>query len=297
MVWCFRKVDPLLFLEQITRAHLVFIALALLVIFSILWLNTIQWKWLLSEKHLLSFRKLFEVVAVCTSVANLIPWGHTFSIYYLGKNKEVGKTMALSVFTMDQLLGGIAKLPIFLLVSLFTPLPHWLQTSIQVFVISVLVFGLVLFFLSHFFRNLESNSHFISKWAHYLHPLRDWKRASVGLLMMFGIKFCEIVAIYLVQISFNIHLPLWAPLLLVTTTNLATTLPITPGNLGIYHAASIFTYQWLGLNTTEATVLALFHHLVYVIPLIIPGYFYSIRLGLRWKTLTPAGVQTGTRGV
>ena len=67
-----------------------------------------------------------------------------------------------------------------------------------------------------------------------------------------------------VQQAFGLDLPLYAPLLVVASLDLATMISITPGHLGIFEATLFFIYQYLGLGPTEAMILALFDHLVFL---------------------------------
>jgi uncharacterized membrane protein YbhN (UPF0104 family) len=59
--------------------------------------------------------------------------------------------------------------------------------------------------------------------------------------------------------------------------NLATLVPVVPGNLGVYEAAVVFAYTRLGVPAEQALSVGLVQHLCYFCALAIPGCWWLVR--------------------
>ena len=90
-------------------------------------------------------------------------------------------------------------------------------------------------------------------------------------------KLGEASAIWGIQKSFGLDLPIWSVLLILATLNLTTLISISPGNLGVYEATVFFVYQNLGVTPDQAIALAITQHLCFLIPLAGTGYIFIIR--------------------
>ena len=107
--------------------------------------------------------------------------------------------------------------------------------------------------------------------AQALAPLRD-RRALSAFVLAIAKKGCEIVAIMLVQRAFRVELPFGSAVLILAALNLATIIPVVPGNAGVYEAAVVWTYVRLGVPLERATGMAVAQHACYLAALALPGY-------------------------
>ena len=114
-----------------------------------------------------------------------------------------------------------------------------------------------------------------------------------GILLAVVMKGCELLAILLVQKSFGLELPFYAPLLVLGALGLATMLPLSPGRLGVFEATVYWIYQYLGVDPTSALALGLFIHMVHTLPFIFVGYAVSIKLGFKRKEAMEISAPTG----
>jgi uncharacterized protein (TIRG00374 family) len=293
LVWCLRQIDSHLFWRDLSRASFLYLIVAMGCIYGILLINTWQWQLFLPQDRPFSFQRMFRVIRVMQMMANILPWGNAFAVYHLGQGERLGKTEAVSVMTLDQVTEGFSKLAIFFLISLIVPLPLWMKQGIHIAVISIIVTYLCLLFFAYRHREFEDVDlgdlqklhhkifHLISKWAHHLHAVRNYKKMIATTFLAILMKVCEVGAVYFVQVSFGVNLPLWSSFFLVAAYNLATMVPITPGNIGIFEATAFFIYKSMGVEPTQAMSLALFNHLVYLVPMVVPGYWVSVRLGIK----------------
>ena len=90
--------------------------------------------------------------------------------------------------------------------------------------------------------------------------------------------FTQTLGIWAVQKSLNLELPVWAPILVMGALNLATVLPITPGNFGVYEGTAFLVYQFCGLSPELALSLALLQHLCFLVPMVGAGYLVLLFL-------------------
>lgn len=293
LCWCFRQVNLTTFWQELYQFHILTLATAIFVLFVSLFIKSFQWELFIPKKKTLPYKHLFEVVAVMFMMANTIPWGQAFTIYHLGHIRKVGKVIAVSVMTLDQVATAFSRLALLIGIALIAPIPAWIRNSIFFTVILIISICLFLIYFAHKHRdfqesddhinyfNLKSLSYHFSKWAHNLHILRDYKKTIISFLLAVSVKLCEAAAIFLVQKSFGLNLPLWTAFLIMISINFATMISITPGNIGVFEFTAFYIYKSLGIDPNQAMILALFHHLVYLIPMVIPGYIIAVRQGIK----------------
>lgn len=275
----------------------------------ILIFGTLQWLNFLPRNYHVGFFRMIEVNAVVAMTSNTVPFfaGHALAVVLLARREKVGHAVALSVIALDQFAEGFSKLALFLLVIVLTPIPDWMRQGILIALSAILLlFGVLIFFAfrhRHFKVFMARQSHprwykvwrFISRWAHHLEALRSARIFAVGMGTALAMKGAEVFAIWAIQKSFGIDLPLWSIFLVLASVNLVTMVPVAPGNLGVYEAAVFFVYQYLGLPPEQALGLALLQHLCLLIPFIGGGYltlilrnFYPIRPHQAKEEVSPA---------
>jgi uncharacterized membrane protein YbhN (UPF0104 family) len=110
-----------------------------------------------------------------------------------------------------------------------------------------------------------------------LAPLRSPRRGGAALLLALAKKVVELVAIICLQHAFGLALPLSSALLVLAALNLATLLPIVPGNVGIYEAAVVLAYGRFGVSPERALGIAVVQHACFVAALALPGYRWLAR--------------------
>jgi uncharacterized protein (TIRG00374 family) len=291
---CFRQVDLALFIRQASQVNPLFLVSSVFILGAIIFITAAQWRMFLPEPRKIPLRRVAEVVSMTLMTANTMPWGHTAAAYLLGREKKVGHAVALSVWTADQMMGGVAKVLIYLVVTYTAPLPEWLKHAIRGYILLNIVgyaFFLAVGYWGHEGRRKKKENilqgwwhrlvHFASQWAHHLDTLRDVRKIFWGVFCALGMKVCEAASIFLIQRALGLDLPLSASWVLVVALNLATMFPVAPGNLGVYESAAFYLYRYWGVDPTQAMTLSVFHHLVYLIPMVIPGYLLVLKRGVK----------------
>jgi len=295
LVIVFNRVDWARAWQEVRRVHFRWLALAVAFNLSIIALWAKQWSVFLPHNQKVGYGRMFETVALMAMVSNAVPYliGQASGVLLLARRGKVGHAVALSVLALDQLAEGLAKLSVLLVVALLIPIPPWLRQAIVVLVSVVLTLLVALLWFAHRHREpvkpLDTAKvsfrrrmlHFGSRWAHHLEALRSVKVFGAGLGLALLMKGAEATAIFAVQQSFGIDLPLWSVLLVLISVGIVTMVGIVPGNLGVYEATVFFVYRYVGATPEQALGLALIQHVCYLIPLAGTGYLFVLAQNFR----------------
>lgn len=298
---CLSKIDLKHFADSLRGLQLSFFFLGCFFTVLILLFSSLQFKIFLPPSAPIRIPKLFQIVSIFAMMVNLVPFwgGHALFIYLVGKREKVGVTPALSAMTLEQIADGVAKLFIFALVSVLLSLPIWMSNGIRALVVVVSCVYALVFYFAIRFRHLNQNKdfspvawkrllHFAANWAYHLHALRSFWKTFVGFGLAIAMKLCEVMAVWMVQKSFGLDFSFPQALLMVAALCIATTLPLTPGRIGIFEATALLVYQSLGLDPSTALAVGVVIHVVHTLPFICVGYINSLRLGFTRKELLHA---------
>ena len=264
----------------------------------------VRWSWLVNGVLLLPRTKrvtpgrLLEAVSVVLMLQNALHHfaGQAFAIYQLGHRQRVGKSVIVSVLSMDQLAEATARLLVWGLLALFIGLPTWAAGG------GVGRAGLGrgavcgargVFAWRHRDFQVERQPaqlqgwirlryHF-AEWAHHLHGVRNlWillAASGPGHDEEAGPRGRRVLR----AAEPGRRLAAVCPAAGRGGLDLATMISITPGHLGIFEATLFFVYQHLGLQPTDAMILAIFDHLVLLLGAVLPGCVVSARWGFRLR--------------
>lgn len=297
---CFRQVNVTNLWGEIKNIRISFFLTGAIVFFFIIVLKSLQIRVYLPASKKIPIGKIIRAVSILLMTVSLVPFwgGHAFFVYLLGHKEKIGKTLILSIVTMDQVIEGFGKLALFAVVALVTPLPDWMKSGMLWLTGVVLLVYSSFFILATRYRNHGErqikplSSKILDKiyrtfigLATQLKVIRDVRVISMTLLLSILMKGFEILAVLMVQKSFGVELPYYSPLLVVAALSLGTVLPLAPGRLGIFEATIFITYRYLNLEATQAMTLAIFIHMVHTLPFVVSGYLASLKLGLSRKQL------------
>ena len=287
-----RSIDIGRTVAEVRTAHLWWLVGATASYFLILPLWAEQWRFLSPRSSRGSRREMFAVVAMAASAHNTMfaLAGETATVLLLVTRIGLERAAAVAVLLLDQLLVGLAKI-VLLAVAAFVLSSSMRESSGSLADVRAssggalaLVAGVVLLLVALVaFAHRETANERTTSWlplrlrphviavAQALAPLRD-RRALLAFFLALAKKGCELVAIVLVQRAFRVELPFGSAVLILAALNLATIIPIVPGNAGVYEAAVVWTYVRLGVSLERATGMAVAQHACYLAALALPGY-------------------------
>jgi uncharacterized membrane protein YbhN (UPF0104 family) len=273
---------------ELSQVRGLWIGLALICYLAILPLWALQWSLLAPGAPRPSVTRMLGVVTMTSSVLNTTPLlvGEAAGIFFLCTRTGLERGAALSVLAMDQLLVGIAKVCVLIAAAWTNELPTWMERGSAVLGVGVgaLLVGLVgIAWRADAVAALAARAlplrlaRLIATAGTALAPLRSPARGGGALLLALAKKLAEVGAIFCVQHAFGLSLPLASALLVLAALNLATLLPIVPGNVGVYEAAVVLAYGWLGVSAERALGIAVVQHACYFAALALPGYRWLAR--------------------
>ena len=232
-----------------------------------------------------TFSVMFEINAMASALMNTMPFlgGHAAAVVLLIKRAAMSREGALSVLALDQLGEGFAKLTIFGIVAALAPIPDWMRVGIATVCVAVGALFVVLLAAAHghlHFRPTETGRptlanrvrRFGAGWAERMETLRSARRSVLALLLAIGTKAAEGAGILAVQHAFGVELSLGSTALVLAAVILGSILPVAPGNVGTYEAGAFLAYRHLGIDPSQAAMLAVASHICFMIPSVGIGY-------------------------
>lgn len=282
------RMDVARALAQLASVRAGWLGLALLCYVAVLPLWAWQWHLLAPRDSTRRFGDVLGVVAITSSVLNTTPMlvGEATGVALLVARTRLDRAAALSVLAMDQLLVGIAKLAVLATAALVAPLPGWMTRAVLALLVSLALLAAALLLASWRHADVASLlSRFVPSsvadgvgaFAAWLEPLRQPARGAPALGLALLKKVVEVAAIVCVQRAFGVTLPLGAAVVVLAVLNLATLLPVVPGNVGVFEAAVVLALVRFGVPAEQALGVAVVQHLCYFVALATPGLAWTAR--------------------
>jgi uncharacterized protein (TIRG00374 family) len=290
----------------------------------------VLWAW---QTHLLlprragvprvGFGRVFEVQALTATAANTVPafLGQATGVALLAERAGAGTAGALSVFAQHNVIEGVAKLVMVGVAAQVVPLPPRMRQGIVVLSVAtallVLVLGGATWAVHRRPGLARANADagagagaaararaLLVRWAGSLDALRDPRRLAAAFAAALAMRGAEGLGWWAVERAFDVSPRPGSPALALAATNLASAIPASPGNLGVYEGAAYTAYHvLLGVPRDTAVALALVGHVVYLVPLVGIGWallsarqLASLRARRRASAAPRAGARPAGRG-
>ena len=273
---------------HLTEVRWQWLVLALACYAAILPLWAWQWTLLAPPSPRRRARDMLGVVALSSAVLNTTPLlvGEATAVVLLVTRANLDRAAALSVLTMDQLLVGVAKVGVLAVAAAVAPLPAWMTRAVLGLLGATILLGGAL--VAAAWRHADVTAvvgralpariaAMMGAFANALEPLRSGTRGLPALGLALLKKVVEVAAIVCVLRAFNLSLPLSAAIVVLAVLNLATMLPIVPGNVGVFEAAVVLALTRFGVGAEQALGVAVVQHLCYLTALALPGLVAEAR--------------------
>jgi uncharacterized membrane protein YbhN (UPF0104 family) len=290
LVFAARRLDLARVVAELRTVRASWIVAALASYFAILPLWALQWRLLAPQTERNTFRRMLGVIAMTSSTHNMTVFlvGEATGAVLLATHVGLGRSAALSVIAMDQLIVGIAKLGVLTTAALTLTLPTWMASGVATLAVAVAALLAATLLTAWQYDAIAARAgQFIPARAVAavgsmglaLAPLRSVSRGGGALILAFMKMGAEMVAIICVQRAFGVDLPFASALLVLAALNLATLVPLVPGNLGVYEAAVVLIYARFGIPTEQAVGMAVVQHACFFAALALPGYVWVAGAG------------------
>lgn len=280
----------------LARADGAWIAAAFAICLAAMPVAAALWWLFLPRQYRLGWSRVFEITSLTVMARATLPFfaGDASAIGLLVMRGGLNPGAAVLVLTLDQLFTGLGKLAMICAVLSFGALPPALVaagTSVMVLVlcfsaamIIAAVYGHALHGLAEKFpARLQMMIRKISDLTAHLEMLRDPSRTTAALILTLIRKSIEVGVTLAVQHAVGLDLPLWNAILLVAVLDLAAVIPGPPAGLGVFEAAGLFTYHYLGVPPGIGFAAAMLQHAVYLGNDFLYGYGVLLLEGIRRK--------------
>ena len=105
-----------------------------------------------------------------------------------------------------------------------------------------------------------------------LDALRSPRRLGLAVASGLLMKVMEAGGWTAVERAFGLAPRPGSAVLVLAATNLASAVPASPGNLGVYEGAALLAYTALGVPRDQALALGIVGHIVYLVPFVGAGW-------------------------
>ena len=299
--------------DSLRTANYWFVALGLVAYLFAVVFRTLRWQVMLRHMRPVGVRRLFPVVVVGYMANNLLPMrlGELVRSYYVGEREGISKTSALATIFVERVLDALTLLFFVFAISLFVPLTGlakgfgerfgvaWPLLLAVVSVPFVALFAMLLLFawfpaktravttslttpLPQQFRGPLRN--LVVMFQDGLAGIGNPRTLALLFLLSVPVWLLESVLFYCVGLSFGLnHVyanlgELAVAMVLVTAlANVGSSIPSTPGGIGLFEIVARETLVLLPLASVDRSVAAGFAALVHaalLLPMIVMGQVF-----------------------
>ncbi|MFH1484706.1 MAG: lysylphosphatidylglycerol synthase transmembrane domain-containing protein [Chloroflexota bacterium] len=275
--------------QALGEANYAFVAPAILVYFVGVGFRAIRWHYLLRPLKDVPSRSLFPVVVIGYMANDIVPLriGELVRAYILGEKEKLSKTAVLGTVAVERMFDGLTLIFFMAVVSLFLPLPGFLGDFVRPMA-ALFIGALVVLFV-------VASSEALMDRVLGLVPgkIGEQIRQTAGLFLL-GLRvmrsprclvavfvfsclawLIEAATFWIVGLSFSLSQPYHVMVLATAASNLAITLPSSPGGIGPFEVLCRETVVLFGTDGAVAAAFALvLHFAVLLVPVIILGFFY-----------------------
>lgn len=272
--------------RSISYGYLIPVLLCLLLIQV---LRSYRWGLLLSPFEKVGAFDLFAVTSVGFLAVVAIParLGELARPYLITGKSSIRMAAALGTVVVERLFDILTVLAIFFGVLIFTPLPPWLMKASVLFL--ALTLAVLLFMLLTIFKREKALSilmpllqrlperfhHRLEDLLHHfidgIAILSEGKMIFYVIVLSLLIWFVDVIAIYLLFLSFGFHLPVAAAFVVMVILIIGITMPTAPGFIGNWHFSCILGLSLFGVPKADALSYAIVFHFLGVGLIVILG--------------------------
>lgn len=305
--FAFRNLNPATVWEHIRRVNAGWLLLGAVVYFIGVTLISLRWQFLLRSIKAVPLVSLVPIVAIGYMGNNVYPFrsGEVLRVILLQRKHQVPVTRAATTVVIERVFDGIVMLSFIALALLFVDITSSEVRRIAVFATPIFLTAVAVFFLlatrpnvlrrlvALFDRFLPRRlrrilDHLAEEVIQGLEGLRSPVDLAGAVICSFASWMVEASVYWMVSFAFGFNLSYPVMLLAVGVVNLAGLIPASPGQIGVFEFFVSLILIGVGVADSQAHAYALVVHVVIWLPVTLAGFFFLIRQGLGWSTVTHA---------
>ena len=273
-------------LEQIKISYvIIFIILVVLM----QGLRSYRWGVILQPMEKIDQFALFSVTSVGFMAIAAIPAriGELARPYLISKRSSIKMSSALGTVLIERILDSFTVLTMALIVLLLTDLPSWMiESSIIFFLLAVAMFCFILFLILRREKALKFINIILSKLPgkfankidQLIHHFIDGFQIITNIKLLLYLFFLsaiiwlvDVLAIYMLLLSFGFTLPVIASFVLMIILIVGIAIPAGPGYIGNWHYACVLALSLFGLAKADALSFAVVYHFLSMVIVLVLG--------------------------
>ena len=232
-----------------------FISATLLYLVSQL-ISTVRWRMFLPTG--ISARKLFSLYMIGTFFNNFLPGvigGDAVKGYYLYRETGKGSLSLASIF-VDRYVGFMGLIAICVVAYPFG-FKYFAGSRVE-WLLPLIVFGFLSSSILIFGLRIGQRMRFLSEFYTYFHSYRHQKKViGKTFALSLIIQFAGIVAVYILALGLQQHVPLLAFFVFLPIIILLTLIPVSISGLGVREGACVLLFGFIGVEPSAATAISL----------------------------------------
>lgn len=276
-------------LNDLEKIHLSYVTYFIILIALMQYLRSYRWGVILQPMEKIDQLPLFSVTSVGFMAIAAIPAriGELARPYLISKRSSIKMSSALGTILVERILDSFIIMIIAVVVLFFTDLPPWMMKSgIIFFFLALILLGFVLFLIMRRDQALRFINiiltHLPGKLAnkidkvlhHFIDGLQIITNINLFIYLFFlsaVIWLVDVLAIYLLLLSFGFNLPVAAPFVLMIILIAGIAIPTAPGFIGNWHYACVLGLSLFGLAKADALSFAVIYHFLSMVVLLVLG--------------------------
>ena len=307
--------------SALAGANYLYLAPAVAVYFVSLYFRAFRWRYLLRPFAATRTARLYPVLLVGYMANNLLPvrLGELVRSYYLSLREPVRGSTALATVIVERVFDGLTLLFFLAVAAFFLPiaglaervgetrgLPLWVVGT----AVTVPFFGVLGVMVMIALRPKTSRDAsqvvtrrlpgrirprvegLVQRFITGFEGLHRPRRLLAVLALSAPVWLVEGTMYYIVALGFGLHEQLggagaMVPAMLAVTaaSNLATSIPASPGSLGPFEALAVLSLVFMGVDKETALAYAIVLHLALLLPVIAAGLAHLAARGLTLRQL------------
>jgi len=252
-------------------------------------LRSYRWGVILQPMEKIDQFSLFSITSVGFLAIAAIParLGELARPYLISQRSSIKMSSALGTILVERVLDSFTVLTIAVIVLFLTELPPWMIiSSIIFFLLATAMFCFILFLILRRdtalkFINIILNKlpgKLANKIDELIHHFIDGFQIVTNIKLLLYLFFLsvliwlvDVLAIYMLLLSFGFTLPVIASFVLMIILIVGIAIPAGPGYIGNWHYACVLALSFFSIAKAEALSFAVVYHFLSMIIVVVLG--------------------------
>jgi uncharacterized protein (TIRG00374 family) len=311
----FHDLDRDVISEILSEANYWLLIPAAIAAFAINAFKALRWRVIMDPVKQISIREMFSIFSVGQMVNVSLPalTGQAARVLLAAKRADLAKTYCATTVVLEVLFDGFSLLILLAASSTIVVFPGWLANSGLLAGAVLVVLLTLLLLIVHNRRKIrvfgrrklrvryprffEKTRHVSRSFADALDMLKSPRHTLLTAIFSLSVWAAHALVIVFLIEALGITVPLVAAIVILAVNSLLLMFPITPGNLGTFQVACIFSMTTLfNVPKENAVSFSILLHIMDLVPIFIAGLVFLYLDHIRFTELREEALEVGKEG-